>query len=91
MKDIALKISELYEKPFGGRERGRFRLSMKHMRQLVGVKRIYEDDIQQISRALYELGYALIDMESFFVVLSTKTFGSYRRLNDATTDEVSTQ
>lgn len=81
-KHVAVEIGQLYEKPFGGKTRGRFRISMRNMRQLTGVKRLYEADVTALTRALYENGFSLIDMETFFVVLSHRTFTSYRRLNE---------
>lgn len=83
MQAVAEKITAFYDLPFGGKESGRFRLSMKLLRQLVGRKRLYPEDIQELSRALYERGFILIDMETFFVVLNTRSFASYRRLNDS--------
>jgi len=79
---VAGEIARLYEKPFGGKTRGRFRISMKNMRQLTGAKRLYETDILLLTRALYDVGFTIIDMETFFVILSHRTFVSYRRLND---------
>ncbi len=89
MQAAASQIVELYEQPFGGKPRGRFRISMKHLREVTGRKRLYESDINDLSRALNELGFALIDMETFFVVLSHRTFTSYRRVNDAAIGAVS--
>lgn len=81
---IACQLAELYEKEFGGKERGRFRISLKLLQELAGRRRLYTDDIQIIGRELFERGYVLIDMESFFAVLSQKTLTSYRRVNTET-------
>lgn len=78
----AQRLAELYELPFAGKPRGRFRISQKHLRQLVGVRRLYAEDVAALGRALYELGYVLIDLDTFFVVLSQKAFTSYRRVNE---------
>ncbi len=80
--DVAARLAELYEQPFAGKPRGRFRISQKHLRQMAGVRRLYSDDISALTRALYELGYVLIDLDSFFVILSQKAFASYRRVNE---------
>ena len=56
---------------------------MKHLRQVLGRRRVYPEDVADLGRALYERGYVLVDMESFIVVLSPKTFASYRRVNEA--------
>ena len=55
---------------------------MKHLQLLTGCRRVYPETILAVTRALYERGYVLVDMETFFVVLSQRTFSSYRRAND---------
>ena len=80
-KDIAEQLAVLYEAPFGGKDRGRFRISKKLLCEIAGRRRLYEDDLQAISRELFELGYVLINMETYFAILSQRTFKSYRRVN----------
>ena len=80
---IAEQLSDLYEQAFGGKPRGRYRISMKHMRTLTGRRRVTPDTVQAIASELFEMGYVLIDMETFFVVLAQRTFASYRRVSDA--------
>jgi hypothetical protein len=80
---VAQRLERLYETAFAGKARGRYRLSMKHIQQLTGCRRVYPETIRAVTRALYEKGYVLVDMETFFVVLSQRTFSSYRRVNDA--------
>lgn len=80
--DVAERLGEMYEQPFAGKPRGRFRISQKHLRQMVGKRRLYSQDIEAIARELYELGYVFIDLDTYFVVLSQKAFTSYRRVND---------
>ena len=79
---VAERLVELYEQNFGGKERGRFRISMKHMKLLTGRKRIPLRTIRKIREELFEEGYVLIDLEMYFVVLAERTFRSYRRVND---------
>lgn len=81
---IADRLAELYEQQFGGKARGRFRISMKLLCQLAKRKRLYEEDIRKIEQELFERGYILIDMETFFAVLSQRTMASYRRINGET-------
>lgn len=80
---VAAALARLYEESFGGKERGRYRISTKFLRQIAGRKRLYAEEIEAIGRALFERGFVLIDLESFVVVLSQKTFDSYRRVNEA--------
>ncbi len=79
--EIAARLAVLYEQSFGGKLRGRYRISSKLLQTLAGRRRLYEDEIKFISRALLEQGYVLIDMDSYYSVLSAGTVSSYRRVN----------
>ncbi|KEO60110.1 hypothetical protein [Thioclava indica] len=48
---------------------------------MLGRKRIYRDDIEQLTRAAFEIGFVVIDMDSFFVVVSANAFVNYRRVS----------
>ena len=76
------QLAVLYSKAFGGKENGRYRISAKLVRDLAGRRRLYEDDIRELSRAMLERGFVLIDMDSFLVVMSANTFVNYRRANE---------
>lgn len=76
-------LIDLYDQPFGGKERGRFRVSMKLLAQLLGQRRVWPEEMEAIARTLYQRGFICIDMESFVVILSQKTFTNYRRANEA--------
>ncbi len=76
------RLAALYNESFGGKETGRYRIAAKLVRALAGRRRLYEDDVRNLSRALLERGFVLIDMESFFVVMSANTFVNYRRANE---------
>lgn len=78
----AEKLAFLYSQSFGGKDSGRYRITVKLMRQLMGCRRLYEDDVRALGRALFERGFVLVDMESFFVVMSANTFVNYRRANE---------
>ncbi|WP_380053923.1 hypothetical protein ACFE33_12430 [Falsihalocynthiibacter sp. SS001] len=74
-------LARLYGEKFGGKPSGRYRIAGKQLRELMGRKRLYPDDIQTLSRELLELGFVLIDMDSFYVILSANSFVNYRRVN----------
>lgn len=82
-RQIAERLAALYEDKFGGKDRGRYRISMKQMRALTDRKRVPAEVIGQIGEEMFELGYVLIDLETFFVVLAQGTFRSYRRVSDS--------
>lgn len=75
-------LANLYDRPFGGKAKGRFRIAVKLVCRLSGRRRLYEDDIRALTRAMLERGYVLVDMDTFFVVMSANTFVNYRRANE---------
>jgi hypothetical protein len=79
---IADRLASLHDRKFGGKESGRYRVSAKLVRDAAGRRRLYEDDLRALGRVLFERGFVLIDMDSFFVVMSTNAFVNYRRAND---------
>ncbi len=81
--DLADQLVSLYKAEFGGKPRGRFRISRKALCQIAGCKRIYPETTQALQRSLFERDYVLIDLDSFFAVLSARTFATYRRVGPA--------
>lgn len=81
MNEIAKRLAALYGQNFGGKGSGRYRIPNKIVRDMMDRRRLYPEDVQQLTRAMLEEGYVLIDMDSFFVVLSANAFVNYRRVN----------
>lgn len=77
--DVATHLARLYAEDFGGKHSGRYRISSKLLRDLMGRRRLHPEDYAGIARALLEEGFVFIDMESFFVVMSANSFVNYRR------------
>lgn len=79
--EAARQLALLYTREFGGKKSGRYRIANKQMRELLGRRRLYTEDVTALSRSLLEEGFVLVDMDSFFVVLSANAFVNYRRAN----------
>jgi hypothetical protein len=84
INETARRLAALYSKGFGGKGSGRYRVPNKIVRDMMGRRRLYPEDVQMLTRAMLEEGYVLIDMDSFFVVLSANAFVNYRRVNSDT-------
>lgn len=82
METLAAELITLYESSFGGKDKGRYRIPTKLLRKMAGRRRLYEEDILNLTRTMFDMGYVLIDMDSFFVVMSSNTFINYRRANE---------
>ena len=80
-ENAATGLANLYGKNFGGKMSGRYRIPQKLVRDLLGRRRLYPEDVQKLTRAMLELGFVLVDMDNFFVVLSANAFVNYRRAN----------
>jgi len=83
----AKRLAEMYAEEFGGKPSGRYRISRKLLAELVGQRRLYAEDVPALTRALLEEGFVLIDMESFFVVMSANAFVNYRRVGRGSSGE----
>lgn len=79
----ARELCDLFEVAFGGKPRGRYRISEKFLRHLMGTTRLYPETILTLQRAVFERGFVLIDMDNFFVVIGAKTVSTYRRVGPA--------
>lgn len=82
LSSAADRLVELYDCGFGGKTKGRYRIAKRLLCDLSGRRRLYEDDIRELTRALMERGFVLIDMDTFFVIMSSNTFVNYRRANE---------
>lgn len=82
ISNAANRLAEFYDVEFGGKKSGRYRIPAKLMRELVQRQRLYEDDVRALGRALFERGFVLIDMDSFYVVMRANAFINYRRANE---------
>lgn len=78
--EVAEELQRLYGEPFGGKQSGRFRIPEKLLKEMMGRRRLYPEDRIAIARALFERGFVMIDMDSFFVVMSANSFVNYRRV-----------
>ena len=85
---IADLLAALEATAFGGKPSGRFRISRKFLRQFAGRRRLKPDMVEAIADEMFERGYVLVDMESYFVILPQRYFSSYRRVTAAAVDRV---
>lgn len=85
---MAQKLAELYDKPFGGKVSGRFRISPKMLRKIAERQRLPQRYIEELADEMFELGYVLLNMETFYAVASVRTFASYRRLGEGSFEDI---
>ena len=85
---IAELLVALEGTPFGGKPGGRFRVSRKFLRQFAERRRLPPALVEAIADEMFERGFVLIDMESYFVVIPQRYFSSYRRVTAAAAERV---
>jgi len=79
LEATAKTLADMYTDDFGGKPSGRYRISRKLICDTAGQRRLYQEDITSLTRRLLEHGFILIDLETFFVVMSANAFVNYRR------------
>ena len=79
--EVAELLATLYGQAFGGKRLGKFRISRKYLRELARRQRLTPDFIHELGDELFERGYIIADLETFFAVLDQRLFNSYRRVN----------
>lgn len=80
--EVASKLASFYDQPFGGKPKGRYRISPKNLRRLMQRRRISDEFVRQLAEAMFEMDYVFVDMESYFAITSARTFTNYRRVAD---------
>ena len=65
--NVARQLAELYQVEFGGKGRGRFRISMKHMRMLTGRRRVGGDLVAAIAEDTWTANGDIVDINQFFI------------------------
>ena len=82
--DTAAEILiSLHGEAFGGKPAGRYQLSRKSMRQVLGRRHLPSEVIQALADELFEEGYLLLDLETHFAILEQRNVNHYRRVTTA--------
>lgn len=76
--EMAALIKKIYEMEFGGKERGRFKISGSNFRQLSQRTRLEESTIQKIMNEALEQGFIVTDLGDYFSVVEHKVMMNYR-------------
>ena len=83
VKQAAERLIGLYGQRFGGKNEGRYRISAKNLRRLCQRRRLSDECRRNLAEEMFENGFVLIDLETFFAVTRASTFTNYRRVGDA--------
>jgi hypothetical protein len=78
--EVARILAKIYEKEFGGKERGRFQISREGLRGISGKKRLEDPIITATINEAYELGLVVTDMGEDFSVIEENVMRNYRKV-----------
>jgi len=73
-------FKKIYDEEFGGRKRGRFRISRELVRKISGRKRLDSRFIEQVTEEGYEQDLIIINREDFFNVIEDRVMDSHRKV-----------
>jgi hypothetical protein len=79
-RQLAEKLAEIYEQPFGGKKRGRFRTSRTNFRHLAGLPVLTEDYISEVYQWLLRHNLILMNLDSAFCVFPARIAKGFRRV-----------
>lgn len=78
-EEVSQFLSDIYEKQFGGKKRGRYRISRINLRSLSGRKVLQESIVEAITyRALEDFGLVITDLGDEFSVIEIDVLRNYR-------------
>ena len=78
--EVAEALKTIYDTEFGGKTRGRYKISRHALRDLSVRKRLGESTIQEIISAAYELGFVVADLDDDFSIVEVDVMRSYRKV-----------
>jgi hypothetical protein len=77
---VAKILSEIYEKKFGGKGRGRYQISYAGLKHIAGRARLGEKFMAEVGDELFEMGFVLVNLAPDFAVVDLAIMGRYRKV-----------
>ena len=76
--EVAQDLAKLHEMEFGGKRRGRMRISRAGLRELSKRGRLERPFLEQLAGEVLEEGLVLIDLDDYFALIQAKVMRRYR-------------
>lgn len=70
---------EVYERPFRGKDRGRFAVTRDQLKQALDVERLHDSTVKKLQDVALKKGLIIIDLDDLFPCIETKVVRQYRR------------
>ena len=69
-----------YESTFGGKTRGKFQITRKGVKDLLGLKRLHPSTVRKLTDACLVQGLVVIDVDDSFAFAETEFVSKWRKL-----------
>lgn len=69
-----------YESTFGGKSRGKFQITRKGVKDLLGLKRLHPSTVRKLTDACLVQGLVVIDVDDSFAFAETEFVSKWRKL-----------
>jgi len=69
----------IYEESFGGKDRGRFLIDRKQMRDLLGTSKLHDSTLSKLYVACLDEDIIMIDLDDVFAFIEAKMVRKYRK------------
>jgi len=75
---IVADIRAIYRETFGGKEKGRYKISRANFRLICGRKKLESVFLEKVVSAALEDGFVVVELGDYFCVIAEGTMLSYR-------------
>ena len=79
-KECAQVLSAIYDRTFGSKQGGAFRINREALKNITGRPVLHQTIIEDVADWLVELGLVLIDRDGYFVVMAPAVLDSVREV-----------
>lgn len=78
--EVVQILGEIYELKFGGKRRGKYRITRVDLRKLAGRKKLHATIVEEIKDLMLESGYLMGEVADYFVLIDVRVIEGYRKL-----------
>ena len=79
-KRVAKILADIHGKEFGGKPKGRYRISRARLLQFLGTTRLMDEDFDNLHDELLELGFSFLNFDAYFALIESSFSKNWRRM-----------
>ena len=80
-QQVAKYLVKIHEMPFGGKKRGRMKITRAGLRELSKRGRLENAFLSSLTTEMFQEGFMFIDLDKYFVVIQAKVTRRYRSIS----------